>query len=260
METVGAYYENSLDQVNQPGKGPGGSDGYYIPNPDSSMTCSQLQTYHDSLDNQINYWYSIIAAGSNNSRELENLNKIISVQRSKKDQYSDYMLRNCTTAPTTTVEPLPTEQPPFPDYDPGQTGLPPEPVEEKKTNWLLIGGVGAAVLLLTRKKRGGAKRKRVSGVGGGIMPLLLLAGGGYLLYKNAGGTGSKKNYLLTVATSESGNGGEFFKQVINQMTDQEIADTYTFFKEYVNKGLRVPENSDLWYAIQAISNKYNIFT
>jgi len=261
MNTVGAYYENSLDQVNQPGKGPGGSDGYYIPGPDGTMDCATLQTYKDKLENQIEYWNEIIRTGSNNSREMENLNKIIAVQTGKRNLYNEYMLRNCTVNPETTPVPetLPTDQPTLPDYDPGQTGYPVEtPVEEKKTNWLLIGGVGAAVLLLTRKKRGSAKRKKVSGIGGGLMPILLLAGGGYLIYKSSHGSTDKKSYLLTIAASESD--GDYFKQVINQMTEQEIADTYTFFKEYVNKGLQVPQNSDLWYAIQAISNKYNIFT
>jgi len=107
MQSIGAYYNNAVEQVMSPGKGPDGSDGYYIPNADGSMDCATLKTNFDKLDNQIQYWYGILQTGSNNSTERENLNKIINIQRTKKDYYAELMLRNCSTATQTTDEGTP---------------------------------------------------------------------------------------------------------------------------------------------------------
>ncbi len=113
--TIGAYYNNAVEQVMSPGKGPDGSDGYYIADADGSMDCATLKTNFDKLDNQIQYWYGILQGGNNNSTELQNLNKIINVQRTKKDYYAELMLRNCSTVPQTTDEGTPTIPP---SYDP----------------------------------------------------------------------------------------------------------------------------------------------
>jgi hypothetical protein len=141
--TIGAYYENSLDQVNQPGKGPGGSDGYYIPSADGSMDCATLKTNFDKLEAQILYWYGILQSGDNNSRELENLNKIINVQDSKKDYYATIMLRNCTTTPTTTAPPDPV---PGTDY-PGEVEQK-EPTDSSNgiMTWITANPILAAAL------------------------------------------------------------------------------------------------------------------
>ncbi len=161
MNTIGAYYENSLAQVNQPGQGPNGSDGYYIPDATGSMTCSELQSNLDKIENQILYWYGIIQSGNNGSRELENLNKIINILRSKKDYYNQVMLRNCTTAPTTTVEPEPVV-PDYtdPEFDPAT--VPTTTAPNNNTGLILLAAGGLGLLLLNKKKKGG---KKVKGVG-----------------------------------------------------------------------------------------------
>jgi hypothetical protein len=48
--------------------------------------------------------------------------------------------------------------------------------------------------------------------------------------------------------------------LFDQMTDAEIQTVYTFLFQYVAKGTRPPEGSELANQVQAISEKYNIFT
>lgn len=159
MNKIGAYYENSLAQVRQPGQGPDGGDGYYIPDANGSMTCSELQTNLDKIENQIIYWFGIIQTGNNGSRELENLNTIINVLRSKKDYYNEVMLRNCTTASTTTVTP----DPAIPDYtDTEETTIPTTTQPNNNTGILLLAAGGLGLLLLNKKKKGGKKVKGIA--------------------------------------------------------------------------------------------------
>src|SRR3982751_5991929 len=118
---IGAYYENGLDQVMNPGRGPDGSDGFYIPPADGSMSCTDLKTNSDKIDNQLQYWFGILQTGNNGSRELENLNKIINVLQTRKDYYSTLIIRNCTIVPETK------DPGTSPDYttDPGNGSLNP---------------------------------------------------------------------------------------------------------------------------------------
>jgi hypothetical protein len=175
MNTIGAYYENSLDQVMNPGRASDGSDGYFIPDASGSMDCPTLKTNFDKIDNQIQYWYGILQTGDNNSRELENLNKIINVLKTKKDYYSTLMLRNCSTATTTTAPP--DDQVTDSDIDIPQDQLPQTPATGNNSNliWLAVAGFG--VYLISKNK---GKRKKVKGMGDDNTALIL-SGGTYLL-------------------------------------------------------------------------------
>jgi hypothetical protein len=102
-------------------------------------------------------------------------------------------------------------------------------------------------------------------------PLLLIAGvvAVYFATKgkgsaSGGGNASGKRQALInwnrYNTNDSPASIQTFEGVLNRMTDDEIVSTYDFIFNYANKGIRVPEGSALYYAIAAISNKYNIFT
>ena len=96
--------------------------------------------------------------------------------------------------------------------------------------------------------------------------LLLIAGGLYFFTRGKGSgtaSGNKRQQLITALQTEQYTSPENISNmtaIYNRMTDQEIVDTYTFTFDYVYRGLRVPPGSPLYYAITAISNKYNIFT
>lgn len=147
--TLGANYENSLDQVNQPGKGPGGSDGYYIAPASGSMDCPTLKENFEKLVSQINYWYGILQTPGNSNKETENLNKIINVQRSKKDYYSTVIMNNCTVVPELPIPADPGQ------VDPGTIDLPRETGESNNgimtwvtSNPYLAAGLAIGAILL----------------------------------------------------------------------------------------------------------------
>jgi hypothetical protein len=122
---IGKNYENALDQVKNPGMGTDGADGYFIPDATGSMDCATLKTNFDKLDNQIQYWYGVLQGGDNSSAELQNLNLIINLQKTKKDYYATLMLRNCSTVTDTTDPgtPNPYEDQPAPDGAENKGGI-----------------------------------------------------------------------------------------------------------------------------------------
>lgn len=73
----------------------------------------------------------------------------------------------------------------------------------------------------------------------------------------------KKSQLLQWSEAQRTDSAETkarFKQIIGEMTDPEINAVYDFIFNYVVTGKTVPQGSTIYYAIQAISTKYNIFT
>lgn len=90
---------------------------------------------------------------------------------------------------------------------------------------------------------------------------------GYFIIKNMGsgfgGSTNKRQALLTWINNSSGDSQASklaFAQILNAMTEAEINATYDFVFNYVNKNRQVPQGTSLWYAVSAISEKYNIFT
>lgn len=164
---IGANYSNSLDQVLNPGNGPDGSDGYYIPGADGSMSCADLKTNFDKVENQMRYWFGILQTGNNSNKEKENLNKIINALQSKKDYYSTIMLRNCSIAPETkdpgTVPDISTD----PGGNPINSGSPSTSNTAIAVGLVAV-GLGGLYLLSRRKKsrsKGkGASKRSVKGV------------------------------------------------------------------------------------------------
>ena len=163
MHTIGANYNNAVEQAMSPGRGPDGSNGYYIEDPTGTMSCAEMQTNFDALENQIQYWFGILQTGSNNSTERENLNKVINIQRTKKDAYANLMLRNCSNAPQTTdpgtPDPYPTPEP-TPD-DQSKGGI----MTFITANPLLIAAIVVGVIVIVtqmNKRPRRAKRRKAA--------------------------------------------------------------------------------------------------
>lgn len=96
---------------------------------------------------------------------------------------------------------------------------------------------------------------------------LLAAGVGVYLFTRGTGQGGQTRdgqQQAIINVLMQGNDSEETKQglaaLFDQMTDAEIQTVYTFLFEYVAKGTRPPEGSTLANQVQAISEKYNIFT
>lgn len=49
-------------------------------------------------------------------------------------------------------------------------------------------------------------------------------------------------------------------EAFNEMTDAEIANTYTYVFDYVKRGRQLQQGTAFYYAMLAISEKYNLFT
>jgi hypothetical protein len=132
-----------------------------------------------------------------------------------------------------------------------------QPPKGKDNTLLYLGlGIGGFILLSSGKK------SSVSGIS--TTNILLLAAGGYLVYKTLKpSSDSQKNQLLAWSNNSPGDSAEDkirFAEILNQMTPAEIADTYNFVFNYIQKSIQLPQGSALYNSIMAISGKYNIFT
>lgn len=87
---------------------------------------------------------------------------------------------------------------------------------------------------------------------------ILIAGASiwYLSKNTGGGSVSDKREALINLISKKGEDAKVFYS----MSDQEISDVYTYIFDYVNKNRKLTQDNPLWYRIQAIGTKYNIFT
>jgi hypothetical protein len=67
------------------------------------------------------------------------------------------------------------------------------------------------------------------------------------------------NWINSGGDSETTK-ANFANMVNNIMTASEIDALYVYVFEYAQKGLQVPQGDPLYYQIQTISHKYNIFS
>jgi hypothetical protein len=91
-----------------------------------------------------------------------------------------------------------------------------------------------------------------------IVGLIAVAALYFLKSGSGSSTESKRQSLLSWGVS--GSDYERWRTIVLQMSPAEIASTYTFVFDYVQKDIRVPQPSDLFNQISAISIKYQIFT
>lgn len=88
--------------------------------------------------------------------------------------------------------------------------------------------------------------------------LILLAGIAIVYFSKRTGGGSV-DYQRSALINLNKETGEDTK-VFYQMSDTEISDVFTFIFDYVKKGKKLTQDNPLWYRIEAIGKKYNIFT
>jgi hypothetical protein len=117
--TIGKYYSSTLLYIDN-----ASVSEYYFPHPSAAMTCEQLQTNYDGLNEQIQNWQMLLDA-SGNSTEKSNLQQIIDIQTAKMNEYSA-ALQRCSTQPGSNSTTDGGAQPPAP--------APPQ----KKMNGMLV--------------------------------------------------------------------------------------------------------------------------
>lgn len=80
MAAIGKYYESTLAEFQR------GSSQWILPAPTPAMDLLTLQAGIDKLNSQIQHWTDTLL-GSTNSKEITNLDKIISLQETQLQQY-----------------------------------------------------------------------------------------------------------------------------------------------------------------------------
>ena len=114
-------------------------------------------------------------------------------------------------------------------------------------------GLGAFLLL--------NKKKKVTGIGDDIIPLALIGyAGWYFFIKNKKPAGSLTVDQMRQALTALALSDKSWVSAITSMTDQEITDSYIWVFQYVHPGIKDQAPADLKTRIQAISDKYKIFT
>lgn len=125
----------------------------------------------------------------------------------------------------------------------------------KKNPMMAAAGVGGLVYLLTNKS--GSKPNF-------IFPIIAAAAAWFFLSKGQGSGGGTLTVEQKRAALIAWAGGDTAKNklagILQNMTDTEINYTYEFIFLFNLKGIQVPKGSNLYNAIKAIGEKYNIFT
>jgi hypothetical protein len=246
---VGSSFENALNSVDDPASTywiAELSQNVYVPPVADRMGCWEIGSNMKRLEDQIAYWKRFTLIQDTTGM---NASMIMDVQQMK---YDDYKTRgiaiNCIVGEPASGSgdtPTPTDS----------TGVDNTTGSKSLLIPLLIGGAG--IYLISRNKK-----KKVSGIGS---PVLIFGGLALVLLVNkSGGTvASKKTALMNWNNTDvqtSLEDRQRFAVILSQMSDAEINSTYDFIFNYVVANRQVPEGSSLYWAIRAISTKYQIFT
>lgn len=185
---------NNFEDVWNDVSTPGGL--YFVPYADGTMDCATMETAREDLKRQVDYWKDKLLAGGLNDEEIYYSGQIINYLNNKLVNYSDVMIRSCTTPGTGTQGPATTI--PGSDSgvvlpDPGTDTSADGATDTSKPNYLLY-GLGLAAVILWPKKSSNRK-KRVSGIGQN--GLLLLGLGALLVF-----SGKKLSPIYTTVYSD----------------------------------------------------------
>jgi hypothetical protein len=129
-----------------------------------------------------------------------------------------------------------------------------DPLYFFKSNPLITAGIGGAATYIATKRQPQQKRFLYSA---------LVAGSVYLLLRATTGSGSKRQALISAfnampATIMTAADKQRLSAAFTEMTSSEIDSVYTWYFDYVRKGILVPQGSDLYNSIMALDAKYQI--